>query len=209
MALKSQLMLVSGLDCPACGDSPHAVHVDGNHKLFVWDRQQGHNRRATTADILYAQDCAVQDHLAYLDLALGPNQQVCSSTCCSSWVVPWLTICFQQVDARCNGLWRAADVNKAPGNKYCTGRVYGMYCSMILYNVAAIAACSELHAISLAHKAFWNSPILDRLTTRHVGLPMHFLCLSCGNNPFLRALYCGSCVPPHHPHGGCEHDQDW
>ena len=76
MAKQIQCKYVNSLECLACGDAPHAVHMDGNHKLFVWDRQQGHTRRATTAEILYSQDAAVMRHLDYLDLALGPNQQV-------------------------------------------------------------------------------------------------------------------------------------
>jgi hypothetical protein len=69
-------MLIQTLECPACGEEPHAVHVDGNHKLFVWDRNQGHYRQATDADVLYYKDAEVQAHLAYLDLALGAAQQV-------------------------------------------------------------------------------------------------------------------------------------
>jgi len=106
MAKEIECKYINSLECLACGEAPHAVHVDGNHKLFVWDRQQGHTRRATTADILYSRDAAVMQHLEYLDLALGPNQQV---------------------DARCSGLWRAADINKTPsGSKFCNGRIYAV-----------------------------------------------------------------------------------
>lgn len=75
-ALQHQEMEIRVLECPACGDTPHAVHIDGNHKLFVWDRKQGHYRQATDADVLYYKDAQVRAHLDYLDLALGPDQQV-------------------------------------------------------------------------------------------------------------------------------------
>jgi hypothetical protein len=75
-ALQHQAMLVRVLECPACGPEPHAVHIDGNHKLFVWDRKQGHYRQATDAEVLYYKDAEVLAQLDYLDLALGSNHQV-------------------------------------------------------------------------------------------------------------------------------------
>ena len=79
MARLQQAMDIRSLDCLACGDSPHAVHIDGNHKLFVWDRKQGQGlSQPTTRGELFYADEDVQRVVEFVDIATGSSGQVCS-----------------------------------------------------------------------------------------------------------------------------------
>ena len=141
MAKLQQAMDIRSLECLACGDSPHAVHIDGNHKLFVWDRKQGQGlSQPTTGEELFFADEDVQHVVEYVDIATGSSGQVhhncllvkhCRPLMACKGLCTWLglpTYTSVQVDARCGGLWRAATSAAAAvkgGSKLCTGRVVG------------------------------------------------------------------------------------
>lgn len=81
LALHEQCMLICSLDCPACNGSPHAVHIDGNHKLFNWGHVKGRTRVPITSGVLFFHQEPVMQHLEYLDLAISKQQQVMLCTC--------------------------------------------------------------------------------------------------------------------------------
>jgi hypothetical protein len=68
MDTRLHLQLLNDLVCPACSESLAAAHVDGNLKLFTWDRNREPWRTPHYPEF-FLQDQAVKRTLEALDLA--------------------------------------------------------------------------------------------------------------------------------------------
>jgi hypothetical protein len=71
-------------DCAACDSGIRSIHIDGNHKLWVYDRdfESWRDSGWYYEDVIFLADDKVLEHLEGLDLAL-PKQV--SRTLCPSF----------------------------------------------------------------------------------------------------------------------------
>ena len=66
--LRQGVQLLNDLECPACSGGSCAYHVDGNMKLFVWQRQR-EPWRAAHSQLFFAKDDDVQLTIQAVDCA--------------------------------------------------------------------------------------------------------------------------------------------